>query len=241
VPNPLLRRDILALRDDPGANAALAGALTRSNAASLAGRLGRDPSDGELYVAHVLGSAGAAKLLTLGAVNPTAPADAALPAAAEANRAIFYDHTGRARSLAQVYGLLVGRYNGARDVPGSAVADALGATAVGAAAAAGPRVVSTPSPAAAAVPMPAEGADRAGPAVGASPDPPRQETLFRGLFSDRREAVSQFVQDLWAARSVAGSAPAAPPASAASAASLVATSGSRPLFQYRPAGTPGDR
>jgi hypothetical protein len=87
VPNPLLRRDILALRDDPGANAALAGALTRSNAASLAGRLGRDPSDGELYIAHVLGVAGAAKLFMLGAVNPTAPADAALPAAAEANRA----------------------------------------------------------------------------------------------------------------------------------------------------------
>jgi hypothetical protein len=39
---------------------------------------------------------------------------------------------------------------------------------------------------------------------------------------------------------VAGGTPAAP-APASHAASLIATSGSRPLFQYRPGGTPGDR
>src|SRR5215468_4894962 len=51
VPGPALRRDIMALRFDPTANAAMAGALTRDNAAALAGGLGRKPSDGELYVA----------------------------------------------------------------------------------------------------------------------------------------------------------------------------------------------
>ena len=237
VPNPLLRQNILALRDDPAANAALAGALTRNNAAALAARLGRDPSEAELYMAHVLGVAGATKLMTLGAVSPGAPADAAFPAAAEANRGIFYDPSGRARSVAQVYGLLVDRYNGARGLASAPVAaDVPRATAVGADAGTGVRSVSHPTVTAAT----ADGTDNGGPTLGAAPDPPRQETLFRGLFSDRREAVSQFVQDLWAARTVAGATPAAP-APASSGASLIATSGSRPLFQYRSGGMPGDR
>jgi hypothetical protein len=237
VPNPLLRQNILALRDDPAANAALAGALTRNNASALAARLGRDPSEAELYVAHVLGAAGATKLMTLGAVSPGAPADAAFPAAAEANRGIFYDAGGRARSVAQVYGLLVDRYNGARGLASAPVTgDVARATAVGTDAGTGARVVSHPTVTAAT----ADGTDNGGPTLGAAPDPPRQETLFRGLFSDRREAVSQFVQDLWAARTVAGATPAAP-APASSGASLIATSGSRPLFQYRPGSVPGDR
>ena len=71
VLDPALRRDILALRDDPTANAALAGALTRDNAVQLGARLGRAPRDSELYIAHVLGSAGAAKLNSLTAVAPS--------------------------------------------------------------------------------------------------------------------------------------------------------------------------
>jgi hypothetical protein len=238
VPNLLLRRDILALRDDPATNAALAGALTRNNATALAGRLGRDPSEAELYVAHVLGVAGATKLMTLGAVNPGAPADAAFPAAAEANRGIFYDRSGHARSVTQVYALLLERYNGARGLASSAVAgDVSGTSTIGAAAAA-PAPGGVSALAATAAPTPAGGTDIGGAALAAAPDSPRQDTLFQGLFSDRREAVSQFVQDLWAARTIAGSSSPAP---ASSAASLIATSGSRPLFQYRPAEPPGDR
>src|ERR1700733_14158374 len=37
VPDPTMRRTIMALRNDPSANAALAGALTKDNAAQLAG------------------------------------------------------------------------------------------------------------------------------------------------------------------------------------------------------------
>jgi hypothetical protein len=236
VPNPLLRRDILALRDDPAANAALAGALTRNNATALTGRLGRDPSEAELYVAHVLGVGGATKLMTLGAVNPGAPADAALPAAAEANRGVFYDRSGHARSVAQVYALLIERYNGARGLASAGAGDVSGTGTIGAGAAVLGSVSASTVPAA---PTPADVTDIGG-AAGAAPDSPRPDTLFQGLFSDRREAVSQFVQDLWAARTVAGATPSAP-APASSAASLIATSGSRPLFQYRPAEPPGER
>ncbi len=114
VPDAAMRRDIMALRDDPTANAAMAGALTRDNAGQLTARLGRKPTDGELYIAHVLGSAGAIRLTALVAASPGAPADAAFPAAAEANRAIFYDRQGNSRSVSDVYGALIGRYDGAR-------------------------------------------------------------------------------------------------------------------------------
>ena len=81
----------------------------------LPGGLGRKASDGELYIAHVLGPAGAVKLTTLAVTNPGAAADAAFPAAADANRSIFYDRQGRPRSVLDVYGVLVGRYDGARN------------------------------------------------------------------------------------------------------------------------------
>src|SRR6186713_2883207 len=48
VSDPAIRRDILALRKDPAANAAMAGVLTRSNSFKLTGAIGRRPTDGEL-------------------------------------------------------------------------------------------------------------------------------------------------------------------------------------------------
>ncbi|MBI3438795.1 MAG: transglycosylase SLT domain-containing protein [Proteobacteria bacterium] len=84
-----MRADILALRTDPELSACLAGELTRENAAALSAQLGRVPSAGELYAAHVLGSGGAARLIQAAAQN--APDAAALfPREAAANRGIFY-------------------------------------------------------------------------------------------------------------------------------------------------------
>src|SRR3981081_3618978 len=48
VADPAMRRDILALRDDPAANAAMAGAFTQQNAAVLTQKIGRNPSAGRL-------------------------------------------------------------------------------------------------------------------------------------------------------------------------------------------------
>ena len=74
VADPAMRRDIFALRDDPAANAAMAGAFTQQNAALLSQRIGRSPSEGELYVAHFLGAGGAAQLINLASQNPSTPA-----------------------------------------------------------------------------------------------------------------------------------------------------------------------
>jgi hypothetical protein len=114
VTEPRLRGAIMNMRSDPTASAIMAGAFTRANAARLAGTLGRAPAGGELYIAHFLGPTGASRLIGLAQSRPTTPAAAAFPAAAKANRTIFYDRTGRARSAGEVYHALVGRYEIAR-------------------------------------------------------------------------------------------------------------------------------
>jgi len=83
------RREILALRLDPELSARMAGELARENAAALQGRLGRAPSAGELYAAHVMGAGGAIRLIE--AAQAGAPdASALFQREAAANRGLFY-------------------------------------------------------------------------------------------------------------------------------------------------------
>lgn len=105
-----MRREILQLRNDAAANSAMAGVLTQSNSARLTGALGRKPVDGELYIAHFLGAGGASRLISAAENNPRADATRMFPQAAAANRSIFYDRSGHARSVSQVYSELTGRY-----------------------------------------------------------------------------------------------------------------------------------
>lgn len=124
VSDAALRKEIMALRKDPTANAVMAGAFTKSNAAYLSEKLGRQPSDGELYMAHFLGARGAAKLISMASATPNALAKDAFPRAAAANKSIFYGEGGRPRSFAEVTGSLASKYNVARagDVPAAAPA-----------------------------------------------------------------------------------------------------------------------
>lgn len=106
VADPAAREKILELRKDPQVAAVMAGALTQKNREQLAGALGRQPQAGELYMAHVLGARGAADLIKTAASDPTRAAAKDFPEAAAANRSIFFDKTGRARSAQEVYGVL---------------------------------------------------------------------------------------------------------------------------------------
>jgi hypothetical protein len=118
VTDPGLRSQILKLRNNPTANAVMAGAFTKANAAYLAQKLGRAASEGELYIAHFLGAGGAARLISLGASNPNAKAADLFANAAHANPSIFYDRrTGAARTVAQVRDILTARYDVARSRP----------------------------------------------------------------------------------------------------------------------------
>ena len=106
VADPAAREKILELRKDPQVAAVMAGALTQKNRDQLAGALGRQPQAGELYMAHVLGARGASDLIKTAASDPTRAAAKDFPEAAAANRGIFFDKTGRARSAQEVYGVL---------------------------------------------------------------------------------------------------------------------------------------
>ncbi|HZD90819.1 MAG TPA: transglycosylase SLT domain-containing protein [Pseudolabrys sp.] len=115
VDNPDMRKAILQLRHDPRASAMMAGAFTRNNENQLASVIGRQPTEGELYIAHFLGSGGAGKLIENAINNPEANAAQMFPSAASANHSVFYDRQGQARSVAGVYGELTRRYQVARN------------------------------------------------------------------------------------------------------------------------------
>lgn len=103
VSDPQMRDHILGLRTDPAAAAAMAGEYMQANAGFLEDRLGRKPDATELYLAHFLGPSGAVKFIDAHQANPAANAAAMMPAAASANKNVFYDRgTGDALSLDQV-------------------------------------------------------------------------------------------------------------------------------------------
>lgn len=108
VSDEALRERILALRHDPKAAAVMAGELTRRNQASLSSALGRMPNEGDLYTAHVLGASGAIDLIRGASATPNGDASAAFPEAAAANRSIFFEPGGKARTFAQVQAILAG-------------------------------------------------------------------------------------------------------------------------------------
>src|SRR6202035_3098347 len=112
------------------ANGAMAGAFTQQNAALLTDRIGRPPTEGELYVAHFLGASGASRLINRAASDPNATAATLFPSAARANKSIFYDQQGKARSIAAVSPLLVARYDVARATPSAPASNSAAANAV---------------------------------------------------------------------------------------------------------------
>lgn len=96
------RNVVMDLRFDPQAASTMAAELTASNAAYLRGRTGREPGAGDLYAAHFLGPAGAAKLMEAMQTRPGASAPALFPQAASANQPIFY-RNGRPATIAEVH------------------------------------------------------------------------------------------------------------------------------------------
>jgi len=111
VSDPKMRREILDLRKDPEISSTMAGALTQKNSNYLERRIGREPTDGELYMAHFLGAHGASKLIETTAANPDMRADKMFSAQARANKPIFYHKNGKARSMQEVYEVIVSKHD----------------------------------------------------------------------------------------------------------------------------------
>ncbi len=184
VSDPAMRKAILDLRNDPAASAAMAGVLTHSNGFKLIGAIGRRPTDAELYMAHFMGVGGAAKLITNAENNPNASGAQLFPNAAAANRPIFYDGSGRARSVSEVYGVLSSRY-------ASAARSGVSRVAVASAASAPPAAIDN---AAYLSSFPDTRAEKPASAALSARD-----LSFRTLFQtgDRAQPVSPTVQRLW--------------------------------------------
>ena len=210
----------MKLRDDPAASSAMAAVLTQSNSFQLTGRIGRRPTDAELYMAHFLGIGGAAKLITSAEDTPRASAVRMFPAAAAANRPIFYDRAGQARSVSEVYTDLATRYTSAASSPATRTALALYGdvpAAVASATAAAPAIdnaayLSTfPD-----VRSPAPSATTVASAEPASSNSRPVDPMFRSLFQvdDRSQPVSSTVRELWgnssSLTSAANATPSAP-------------------------------
>ena len=96
------RRAVMDLRLDPHAAALMAGELASDHASYLRGRMGREPTGGELYAAHFLGPQGSARLIEATRDTPHATAASLFPDAAASNHSIFY-RQGRAVSVGELY------------------------------------------------------------------------------------------------------------------------------------------
>jgi hypothetical protein len=196
------RRAIMKLRDDPAIASAMAGALTQSNSFQLTGMIGRRPTDGELYMAHFMGVGGAAKLITAAEDNPGANAARMFPSAAAANHSVFYDRSGNARSVSEVYSVLSARYAGAANSSATQTALAMfGRGASVSASVSGPAATPAVSSAVYLSTFPdvhaVSAASSADASTGGNSQP--SDPMFRSLFqaNDGAQAVSPTVQALW--------------------------------------------
>lgn len=188
VADPDMRSAIMKLRTDPAASAMMAGVLARNNAEQLTATIGRSPTEGELYTAHFLGPDGAGRLINAAAATPDANAASMFPAAASANKPIFYRRDGTPKSVAEVYGRLTGKFDTARvavmrppgDIPN--VTNVTSATL---------QSLSSPAPDTAGVTQALASADN-------RPPPNIARPMFQDMFSDpTRGAVARTVASLW--------------------------------------------
>jgi hypothetical protein len=201
--------------------------------------IGRRPTDSELYMAHFMGVGGAAKLITTAEDNPQANAARMFPSAAAANRSIFYDHSGNARSASEVYSVLNARYAGAANSSqtqtalamfggGSSASASVSGSAVTPAVASAVYLSTFPDVHAAA----AASSSNANTGSNSQPSDP----MFRSLFQadDGAQAVSPTVQALWGnSSSLTSNGPSSASTGAASAGNTSTEPAPLDLFSDR--------
>jgi hypothetical protein len=128
VTDPAARREILSLRNNPTAASLMAAEHASDNKDALEASLGRGATGTDLYMAHFLGLGGARKFLGAMDNNSGRSAAALFPAAARANKNVFYANDGSPRSLGEVYNRFAAKLDkGAAAVGATGLAsDALG-------------------------------------------------------------------------------------------------------------------
>ena len=110
------RAEILNLRNNPDVASVMAGVFTQKNAKHMEQVLNRKPTAGELYIAHFLGAGNGGKLVRAASLNPTMKAADLFPAAAKANKSLFY-RRGAPVNVKGLYHNLVRRHEVSKTEP----------------------------------------------------------------------------------------------------------------------------
>lgn len=88
---------------DPKWAPVMAAALMKENQVVIQKLVGREATEGELYLTHFMGGPAGVRMIKMASETPDAPAAAAFPGEAAVNGKIFFDKDGQPRSVAQVY------------------------------------------------------------------------------------------------------------------------------------------
>jgi len=98
------KEELLALRADPKTATAVFVTFSLENKLEMEKQLGRRINEGELYMGHFMGAAGASKFLKAWRMDPSKPVDTAVSSdAISSNLTVFLNSAGDPKSLGQVY------------------------------------------------------------------------------------------------------------------------------------------
>jgi hypothetical protein len=111
VANAADRKEILNLRKDPKIASMMAAEYAKENQDHLKKTVGGDIGSTELYLAHFMGPSGASKFLDAYRENPNGRAASAFPTEARANKNVFFEKDGSARSLKEVYAFFDSKFS----------------------------------------------------------------------------------------------------------------------------------
>lgn len=106
IADDTMREHVLGLRRDPYLSALMAAEMTKRDRSKIERRLGRRINRSEFYLAHFFGVDSASKFMSLLDDKPKQSGARVFPAAARANKALFFAKAGRKTrqlSVAEVY------------------------------------------------------------------------------------------------------------------------------------------
>ena len=103
VTDSAVKKQILELRKDPAIASLMAAEFASDNGDYLKSQTGKEANATDLYMAHFLGAGGASQFIKALQETPYRPAAYLLPAAAGANKGIFYNADGSPKSFDAIY------------------------------------------------------------------------------------------------------------------------------------------
>ncbi len=127
VADKAMKQEILNLRKNADIAALMAAEFADDNKHYLENSVSGEIGNTDLYLAHFMGAGGASRFLNEKSANGNQIAASLFPSAARANRNVFYDTNGKARTLDDVYAFFDKKFdNGGRDtqVAGTTTDDA---------------------------------------------------------------------------------------------------------------------